>query len=168
MIHTPRLTLVPVLPSHRTAFHSGTGELARVLGVDIPRDWPQFPRALEPLGAGVDGAKDHGGWGGYFFIHALGQSLIGNGGFKGPPDSAGAVEIGYEVAPEHRGKGYATEAALFMIDHAFGDDRVLRVTAQTLPVPGPSCSVLRKAGMKLLDGCSPAGQHANWQWAISR
>ena len=54
-------------------------------------------------------------WDGYFFVHARAGALVGNGGFKGPPDASGAVEIGYEIATEYWKRGLATEAVRGMI-----------------------------------------------------
>src|SRR5438046_10001249 len=48
---------------------------------------------------------------GFKLVHRTSGTVVGGCGFKGPPGADGAVEIAYGVAPEHQGKGYATEAA---------------------------------------------------------
>src|SRR5215213_7207919 len=48
---------------------------------------------------------------GFILIHRESRTTAGRCGFTGPPGEDGTVEIAYCVAPEHRGKGYATEAA---------------------------------------------------------
>ncbi|MGH1565013.1 GNAT family N-acetyltransferase [Mumia sp. DW29H23] len=55
---------------------------------------------------------------------------VGRAGFHGPPDDAGMVEIGYEIDPEHRRRGYARAAleALLARADAEPDVRVARVT----------------------------------------
>ena len=45
--------------------------------------------------------------------------MIGTCAYKGKPDANGMVEIGYEIIPDYRLQGYATEAALALINHAF-------------------------------------------------
>jgi ribosomal-protein-alanine N-acetyltransferase len=40
--------------------------------------------------------------------------VVGNIGFHGPPDERGMIEIGLEVTPSQRGRGFATEAVLGM------------------------------------------------------
>ncbi len=32
-------------------------------------------------------------------------TVVGHAGFHGPPDEAGTVEVGYTIAPDHRGNG---------------------------------------------------------------
>src|SRR5205085_4024880 len=68
--------------------------------------------------------------------------------FKGPPGADGAVEIAYGVAPEHQGKGYATEAAEALVNYAFGSGQVRVVRAHTLPEPNASTRVLTKCGFR--------------------
>src|SRR5215471_10426196 len=48
---------------------------------------------------------------GFVMVNRVSGSNVGFCGFKGPPGADGVVEIAYGVAPEQRGKGYATEAA---------------------------------------------------------
>lgn len=70
---------------------------------------------------------------------------VGSCAYKSPPDSEGVVEIAYGVAPEHQGRGYATEAAQLMVLHAF-ENGVRMVRAHTLPEPNASTRVLSKCG----------------------
>jgi [ribosomal protein S5]-alanine N-acetyltransferase len=52
-------------------------------------------------------------WWMHFFLAEGGAVLVGSGGFAGPPRD-GIIEIGYEIAPEFRGRGLATAAARAM------------------------------------------------------
>lgn len=56
--------------------------------------------------------------------------VVGRGGFHGPPDENGLVEVGYSVDPMHRRKGYARAALRAMLEVAHRDVRIrtLRVT----------------------------------------
>jgi ribosomal-protein-alanine N-acetyltransferase len=76
-------------------------------------------------------------------------SSIGMCSFKGPPVD-GVVEISYAIDPDHRSKGFATEAAQGLFDYAVscGDVRVVR--AHTLPVSPASQRVLTKCGFRHL------------------
>ncbi len=104
------------------------------------------------------------------FVHPRGRSLVGNGGFTGDPDDSGVVEIGYEIAPEHRNRGFATEAARAMIGYAFAhaDARVAAVVAHTLAETNASNAVLRKAGMSFVAEVDDPEVGKVWRWRISR
>ncbi|MFD8911183.1 GNAT family N-acetyltransferase [Streptomyces sp. NPDC059575] len=73
---------------------------------------------------------------------------VGGIGFHGPPDTYGRVEIGYDVVPDARGHGYATEAARALTDWALGRADVHTVTATVEPENAPSQRVLTRAGFR--------------------
>src|SRR5918998_2851279 len=152
-IRTDNLRLIAVEPFHVEALSRDKRELAEVMGVAVPDGWPQFPEAFAPPDGGSSRSeRPPTDWRGYFFVHPRGRALVGNGGFAGDPDDSGVVEIGYEIAPEHRNRGFATEAARAMIDYAFAhaDARVAAVVAHTLAETNASNAVLRKAGMSFV------------------
>jgi RimJ/RimL family protein N-acetyltransferase len=101
-------------------------------------------------------------------IHRADRAFIGLGGFKGAPDADGMVEIGYGIAPEYRGKGYATEAAQGMIRHAFTHADVQKVWAHTLAEPNASTHVLRKSGMENIGSFDDPDDGAICRWEILR
>ena len=68
---------------------------------------------------------------GFILVHRIDGHVVGKCGFKGPPGAEGMVEIAYGVAPEHQGKGYATEAAAALVSYAFGSGQVRVVRAHT-------------------------------------
>lgn len=45
--------------------------------------------------------------------------IVGDIGFKGPPDGRGIVEIGYQILPEYRNRGYVSESIQLLCDFAF-------------------------------------------------
>lgn len=72
-------------------------------------------------------------------------SLLGDLCFKGlPPD--GAVEIGYGIAEQYRGQGYASEAVDAAVDWALRQPGVTCVEAETEPDNRISQRVLEKCG----------------------
>ena len=73
---------------------------------------------------------------------------VGSAGFEGPPDAEGVVEIAYGIDTEHRGKGYATEAANAMTAYAFSSGLVRKAHAHTKPESDASKRVLSKCGFR--------------------
>jgi RimJ/RimL family protein N-acetyltransferase len=57
------------------------------------------------------------------------------------------VEVGWRLAYEHWGQGYATEAAAAWLDHAFGSLDLPRVISITDPPNVRSLAVMRRLGM---------------------
>jgi RimJ/RimL family protein N-acetyltransferase len=171
-IRSDNLRLIAVEPFHVEALSRDKRELAEVLRVAVPDGWPQFPEAFAPPEDGGPRRSERPptDWRDYFFIHPRESALVGNGGFTGDPDDAGVVEIGYEIAPEHQNRGYATEAARAMIDYAFAhaDARVAAVVAHTLAETNASNAVLRKAGMSFDAEVDDPDVGKVWRWRINR
>lgn len=72
--------------------------------------------------------------------------MIGNMGLQIEPEHQRA-ELGYVTWKEHRGKGYTSEAARRLIDHAFEDLGLEKVFAKWFAANPASGRVLEKAGM---------------------
>ena len=102
------------------------------------------PRVYEELRS----APPAVGWWSYLFVHTDDRTLAGDGGFKGRPNGAGEVEIGYALVPEYRDRGLATEAARGLVRWAFSHPEVAAVRAETLPDGHASIRVLEKLGMR--------------------
>lgn len=160
-----QLELLPVETVHKEAFARGSSELAAVLQAGVPQGWPRFPHALALPPQGASHAVP---WGGYFFIHARDRMVAGNGGFKGPPDVSGTVEIGYEIAPGYRDRGLATEAVKALAALAFMHEAVTVVAATTLAQRNASNSVLRKLGMRFAGESPHPALGGLWRWTLSR
>ncbi len=169
MIKTKNLQLVIIKRDHIKALLHSKNDLAKILHVSIPADWPTFPEAFSlPDNESQTSEQHQTGWGGYFFIHPEEGALVGNGGFKGEPDDSGSVEIGYEIAPQYWNRGFATEAAKGMIDYAFTHENVKEVLAHTLAEINASNNVLQKIGMKFVTELDDPDVGKIWQWKINR
>jgi ribosomal-protein-alanine N-acetyltransferase len=83
--------------------------------------------------------------------------LIGGGGFKGPPQADGVVEIGYSILPTFQRRGFATEAMSALVTRAFAEARVTMVVAETFPESRASQRVMIKLGMRQLGPGEEAG-----------
>jgi len=165
MIETKNLHLLPVERIYIEASLRSKSELAALLKVDVPAGWPHFPEAFSLPPDDLHMPSD---WRGYFFIYPVENALIGNGGFHGPPDESGMVEIGYEIATEYWNRGFATEAAQALIDYAFAHDEIQAVIAHTLGEKNASNSVLQKVGMKFVAELDDPEEGKVWRWMIAR
>ena len=167
-LYTQRLELRPGSARALRAALESNAALASVLDVDISDAWPPelydadaVRWTLDQLGDGSDG----GPYGFYYLIrHRPGARgmLIGVGGFKGPPNANGEVELGYGVLSDFQRQGYATEAVQGWLALAFADPAIEIVVGQTLASLTASIGVLEKAGFRLAgagaDDGAPEGE----------
>ena len=160
-----RIQFRTVRQSHKVALQRGKAHLQRLLQLSVPDEWPYFPEAFEPAG---EESPTVDLWPSYFIICPREKHLIGNGGFAGSPNAAGEVEVGYEIAPQFRNRGFATAAVGRMLRYAFSKAEVKAVIAHTLAVDSASTAVLRKAGMRFVAEVPDADAGALWRWRITR
>ena len=123
--------------------------LAARLEAEPAEGWVGFTDALQHVREALEGDPGFARWGTRLFVMEEPRTLVGWGGFKGPPKN-GAVELGYEIAPGLRNRGLATTAVAAMVDEAFADPDVRAILAHTLAGPGPSVRVLEKSGFELV------------------
>lgn len=116
----------------------------------------------EPMAAVA--AREHvPPWCGY--IGWDGSRPLGFGGFKGQPDAAGAVEIGYLTFPAHEGRGVASAIAARMIEIARREG-LTAVIAHTLTQENPSTGVLGRNGF-IRDGeAEDPDEGTVWRWRL--
>lgn len=153
---TDRLELRPGTAQALRAALESNAALAAILDVDVPDSWPPelydadaVRWTLQQLGDRPDGGR----YGFYYLIRRAEEpssrvrsTAIGVGGFKGPPNAAGEVELGYGVLAEFQRQGYASEAVQAWVDLAFADPEVQVIIGQTLASLTPSIGVLEKTG----------------------
>jgi [ribosomal protein S5]-alanine N-acetyltransferase len=152
MLHleTSRLRLLPCTVAAAQAATADRAALEALLGVCVPEDWPADDlRDFLPVYARiVDEQAARHGWGIWLMLSSAERSLVGDIGFKGPPDDMRTVEIGYSVLPAFQGRGYATEAVRALIAWGFDQPSVRRIVANCLADNAASIRVLEKAGMR--------------------
>ena len=155
-VRSPRLTLVPCGIEVAEAALLDRPKAEALLGVGLHPEWPGpdtgdfLPFYIRLLRSSPDFLS----WGVWLMVKesVSGRQeerlVIGDLGYKGPPDEKGAIDIGYSVVPQERGKGYATEAVRALIDWAFGKPVVKLITADCEESNPASGAVLAEAGMK--------------------
>jgi ADP-ribosylglycohydrolase/RimJ/RimL family protein N-acetyltransferase len=154
------------------AARADPAQLSRLLGgAAIAEGWLVFPDSIAFARAKLETHPDWRGFWTTFFVATLGareRVLVGLGGYQGPPSEEGVVEIGYSIAPAHRGRGLATQAARALTHVAFLDPRVEAVEAHTLAEPNASTRVLEKVGMTRVAERVLPGEGPVWQWRLRR
>jgi RimJ/RimL family protein N-acetyltransferase len=174
-IPTERLDLVATTLAHLDAELAGAGGLSSLLGARVPPDWPPglydrdamrfFHDRLTALG---DAAAGWFGW--YAIARATGSApatLVGSGGYMGPPDADGTVEIGYSVVESGRRRGYATEMVRALVARAVATPGVTRVVAEARTDNPASQRVLERCGFRL-EGAGRDAEHGRWRFVTSR
>ena len=152
MLQTARLELRPATLETLRAARAGRAALAAELAARVPPTWPhEFldDAALQFMESRLLKAPQDAEWWMHFVLLKEpdgGRTLVGSGGYKGPPSPDGTVEIGYGLVSDFRGRGLATEAARALVRRAFDFPEVRRVIAETLPALPSSIAVLRRCG----------------------
>jgi len=165
---SPRLKLVDANLELLAAAVVGGDALEALLGVSIAEDWAGFPEALPLLRDSYAKNPSAHAWGSLFLIDPQTHTLVGFGGFKGPPSSDAAVEIGYAIAPAFQGQGLGTDAVTQMVQRGFADPIVRAVDAHTLGRANPSTRVLEKSGFRKIGEISDPDEGVVWHWRHER
>lgn len=152
MQQTQRLDIVPARMEALVAEYRGRDALARALGVRVPISWPPKQYGEDAVTETFDRLKDHPGeadWWWHYLIEREEGVLVGAGGYKGPPNAEGVVRVNCSILQEFRRHGYATEAMLGLIEHAFDVALVKKVIAFSVPDVRASMGLLEKCGFSV-------------------
>jgi RimJ/RimL family protein N-acetyltransferase len=169
IIQSKNLNLLGGTKSILEAALNGEEDLSKVLGVLISENWTEF--GTEPLQWALNmflSDENEQNWLSYFPIHKKDHKLIGFGGYKGKPSDVGVVEIGYEITPAYRNRGFAKEFAKALIDYAFQNNEVQSVIAHTLAFENPSTSVLKKCGFVKVEEIEDPEDGQIWKWELKK
>jgi RimJ/RimL family protein N-acetyltransferase len=155
-LRSDRLTLIASTLAHVSTELETPEQLATLLGAIVSNEWPtgEYDReAMEYFRARLEeGGEAVEGWYGWYAVRAADEegprALVGAGGYFGPPDAEGIVEIGYSVLPEWQRRGYASEIVRMLLEHAFTFASVERVIAHTTEENTASISVLLRSGFQ--------------------
>ncbi|MGY1698017.1 GNAT family N-acetyltransferase [Geodermatophilus sp. SYSU D00814] len=161
----PQHTVVEPLTLDRAeALLEGSEVFTRRYGRDVAEGYLPFPEALPETVRVLRGGADPEWWS-HLVVDGATGTVVGLGGFTGPPVD-GAVEIGYGIAPAHRGRGHATEAARQWVDAATARGVTL-VRAHTLAGENASTAVLRRLGFRRTAELTDPEAGAVWRWELA-
>ena len=170
--HTPRLLLLAASRALLTAELHKPQYFPLLLGAALPADWPpgEYDREameyiLEQLTAG---GRTAAGWYGWYALRKADdtapRTLVGAGGFMGPPDAAGTAEISYSIAADWQGQGLATELVAGLVQQAATTGMVRQLTAH-LDADSPAAQqVLLRNGFQAVG--SAAGSRLRFERAV--
>jgi ribosomal-protein-alanine N-acetyltransferase len=152
-LKTARLRLVSITPAMLKAEEAGNGSLEKILRAELTAEWP--PEHWEPhvyhfIQKQYEDEPRTRGWHRYVLLPnggggATPYTLIGAVGAF--PKLEGDAEIGYSTVPSFQRKGYATEAALALVEWLLTQKDVTSVSAQTYPSLPESIKVMERCGM---------------------
>ena len=74
--------------------------------------------------------------------------LIGSCGIRRKPENDWEADIGFDLVPEYWGQGYATEAALAIVDFGFRELELHRISSWCLADNTASARVLERVGLR--------------------
>jgi len=164
----PQVRLLSATEPLLNALSDSRARFGELVGSAVPDGWPEFPEAigftLQHLRTASEADRS---WSMQFFLDAATGQLLGSGGFAAPP-SERTVEIGYEIAPEFRGRGFGSAAARALVERAVASGEVDRVLAHTLPGPNPSTGVLVSLGFEHTDDQEDPEVGVVWEWRWTR
>jgi RimJ/RimL family protein N-acetyltransferase len=169
MLQTKNLRLLPHVPAHLVALTESEEAYEKCSGIRIAPGVRDFLLAgSADFMARLRAATAPDPWNfGFAVMHKIDNRMIGFGSFTGPPNSEGAVEIAYGIAPDYQNKGYATEVAAALADFAGREPRVKIICAHTLPETNASTRVLQKCGFKKTGEVVDSENNLVWRWERS-
>jgi RimJ/RimL family protein N-acetyltransferase len=159
-ILTARLKLTPATQALLRLELDDKAAFAAHFGVSLPPDWPpgEYDRDaiqffLEKM---IEGGPEAVGWYGWYAILEASEqaALVGCGGYLGPPDLTGCVEIGYSICEQWRGQGLAKELVQALVDRAWVQG-ARKIVAHTTAANPASIAVLHRCGFKQTPGSDP-------------
>lgn len=148
-ILSQRLELLSMSPEFMAAVLDGRRDKAEeLIGFSLSDEWPgDRERTLRMRQDQLRADPSSQPW----LLRAIvlrqpARSLVGQINFHAPPDSRGAVEVGYSILPEHRRRGYATEAVEALFIWAYREQGVRHFIASVSPDNEASLGVIGKFG----------------------
>jgi len=148
-LESHRMIMVAANPELVQADLRDVTKLATMLDAIVPDNWPPdlYEREAMEYALRQLSPAEHGWSFWYLLTRARGElEVLGICGFKGRPNAAGSVEIGYSVLSQFRNQGFATEAVERLVTWAFSHQSVVEVCAETLPHLQQSIRVMQKNG----------------------
>jgi RimJ/RimL family protein N-acetyltransferase len=173
IVQTPRLLMLAASRALLTAELHKPQYFPVLLGAALPASWPPGDYDREAMQYFLErltvGGREAAGWYNWYALRkAEGdtpRTLVGSGGFMGPPDAAGTAEIGYSIADEWRGQGLGIELVSGLVQQAAATGQVRRLVARARADNPASQQVLVRNGFAPV---GPAAEgHVRFERAVA-
>ena len=157
---TPRLTLLAASRALLIAELDKPHYFPMLLGAALPAHWPPGEYDEEAMRYFLQqltaGGRDAAGWYAWYAILRAGDevatnTLIGTGGFHGPPSPDGTAEIGFSIAQDWQGRGLGRELVAGLVAHASQTGMVHQLVARTTTDNKGSQRILLQNGFEAND-----------------
>ena len=147
---TPRLVLRRSVPSdaERIALYRSDPDVGRYQGWERT-DADAIREEIVAMSDRQPGAP--GGWVQLSVEERDTGTLVGDVGLSPDENDAGVMKIGYTLAPEFQGRGYAAEAVGALISYAFDRLGASVVRAYASAENLPSIRLAERVGMRLME-----------------
>ena len=148
VVTTERLDLIPLEPPILRWIESGdVAAVERAIGARVPAGWTEtIPARLRLEQLAADASEQP--WLVRAMVLRQSGQVVGSVGFHARPDEHGRVELGYDVVPAHRRKGYAREAILALTRWVVGTQGARICVASISPDNAASIALVRSLGFR--------------------
>jgi RimJ/RimL family protein N-acetyltransferase len=167
-IETIRVQLIPYTPEQLLALIDDVSVFEEKMGLTAAKGLRDFIISDEVSPAWIErlrASSEPDPWThGFAVVDRKSRLVVGNVGYKGPPDEQGMVEIAYGIVPDYEGRGYATEAAALLVRFASENSGVRLIRAHTLPTRNASTRVLTKNGFEYIGEVVDPDDGLVWRW----
>lgn len=124
-----------------------TAHLNKLLNLEYPVNKRDIDKTVfEAFRSHILKDPDSFTWWSYLIVLKEKKALIGDCGYKGPPDETGVVEIGYKIFENYQLRGYGKETAQALIRNAKSSGQVTKIIAHTESRFNASTSILKANG----------------------
>ncbi len=145
VLHTARLELELLEPEEARALAAGINQNGHAWAPGYPLGSTLLRAELTVAAAALK--RPHGRFGTYQIIRRSDGMVLGDAGFMGPPDATGAISVGCGIAPDVRGRGYATEALIALLAWAREQSGLTCVLADTTRSNNAAQRLLERVGL---------------------
>ncbi|WP_197285132.1 GNAT family N-acetyltransferase [Sciscionella sediminilitoris] len=150
-LNTGRLLLSPYTPEDYPALRALHTDPSVTAYISWPPDTPEQTRALLDRRCAQGEPPVQGGTAMTLAVRLPSGLLIGEAQLRRRTPEPATGTIGYVIAPECAGLGYATEVAGALLRFGFESLHLERITGECDPANSASRRVLEKLGMRRVD-----------------